>query len=150
MIVNKPIFGEETHHHWMLVMVARIKRIVDIAMSSCDGIIGSCVFTHERKLAYHTDNMRLLQTDLAAMFDSWNAHSSKFTVKNIEFIPVLKRDDGFVAINPDGAIALIVGTGKGVWFVSCFAPMDQDKTGILRECVQAAKLLEASVSIFDV
>ena len=131
-------------------MVTRIRRTVDIAMSNYEGIIGSCVFTGEGVVVYHTENMQLQQDDLVAILDTWNGNVSRFKVKNIEFISALREASGFVAINPDGAIALITGTGRGVWYVSCFAPMDQDKTGILKECIQAAKLLESSVSILDV
>ncbi|NHJ14306.1 MAG: hypothetical protein EAX95_11555 [Candidatus Thorarchaeota archaeon] len=130
-------------------MVSRIRRTVDIAMSNYEGIIGSCVFTSEGHVVYCTENMRLSESDLVSILDSWNGRNPSFLVKSIEFIPVMMESSGFVAINPAGAVSLIVGTGKGVWFVSCFAPMDQDKAGILKECIQAAKLLEASVSIFD-
>ena len=131
-------------------MVMRIRRTVDIAMSNYDGIIGSCVFSFEGKVAYHTENMELDPADLVAIFGAWNDNSSNFSVKHIQFMAAMRESSGFVAINPEGAVALIVGTGKGVWFVSCFAPMDQDKSGILRECIQAAKLLETSVSVLDV
>lgn len=131
-------------------MVIRIKRTIDIAMSNYEGIIGSCVFSYEGKVAYQTENMALDPADLVAIFESWNGQRSGFAVKHIQFMPAMREDSGFVAINPKGAVALIVGTGKGVWFVSCFAPMDQDKSGILRECIQAAKLLETSVSILDI
>ncbi|MHA2192719.1 MAG: hypothetical protein ACXAAR_04755 [Candidatus Thorarchaeota archaeon] len=128
----------------------RIKRTVDIAMSNYEGIIGSSVFSYEGKVAYATDNMQLDVHDLHAIFSAWNGGSTNFSVKHISFMTAMAETNGFVAINPEGAISLIVGTGKGVWFVSCFAPMDQDKSGILRECVQAAKLLETSVSVLDV
>jgi hypothetical protein len=131
-------------------MVMRIKRTVDIAMSNYEGIIGSSVFSYEGKVAYATDNMQLDVHDLHAIFSAWNGGSTNFSVKHISFMTAMAETNGFVAINPEGAISLIVGTGKGVWFVSCFAPMDQDKSGILRECVQAAKLLETSVSVLDV
>jgi hypothetical protein len=131
-------------------MVMRIKRTVDIAMSNYEGIIGSCVFSYEGNIAYSTTNMELDPADLVAIFEAWNGQTSSFTVKLIQFMPAMREDSGFVAINPEGAVALIVGTGKGVWFVSCFAPMDQDKSGILRECIQAAKLLETSVSVLDI
>ncbi|MFX1368920.1 MAG: hypothetical protein ACFFAY_10005 [Promethearchaeota archaeon] len=128
----------------------RIKRTVDIAMSNYEGIIGSCVFSYEGKIAYQTENMKLDPTDLIAIFEAWNGLRSNLAVKHIHFMPAMREDSGFVAINPEGAVVLIVGTGKGVWFVSCFAPMDHDKSGILRECIQAAKLLETSVSVLDV
>ncbi|MHA1926054.1 MAG: hypothetical protein ACW974_09075, partial [Candidatus Thorarchaeota archaeon] len=131
-------------------MVMRIKRTVDIAMSNYEGIIGSSVFSYEGRVAYATDNMQLDVHDLHAIFSAWNDGSTNFSVKHISFMTAMAETNGFVAINPEGAISLIVGTGKGVWFVSCFASMDQDKSGILRECVQAAKLLETSVSVLDV
>jgi hypothetical protein len=131
-------------------MVMRIKRTVDIAMSNYEGIIGSAVFSYEGRVAYATENMQLDTNDLHAIFSAWNGSTTNFNVKNISFLTAMAEKNGFVAINPEGAIGLIVGTGKGVWFVSCFAPMDQDKSGILRECVQAAKLLETSVSVLDV
>ncbi len=128
----------------------RIKRTVDIAMSNYEGIIGSAVFSYEGKVAYATDNMQLDLQDLHTILNAWNGGTNNFNVKQISFLTAMAENNGFVAINPEGAISLIVGTGKGVWFVSCFAPMDQDKSGILRECVQAAKLLETSVSVLDV
>jgi hypothetical protein len=131
-------------------MVMRIKRTIDIAMSNYEGIMGSAVFSDEGRIAYATENMQLAATDLHAIFSAWNGWTGSFVVKQISFLSAMTEMNGFVAINPEGAIALIVGTGKGVWFVSCFAPMDQDKSGILRECIQAAKLLETSVSVLDV
>ena len=130
-------------------MVMRIKRTIDIAMSNYEGIIGSAVFSFEGRVAYATENMLLDANDLHAIFSAWNGGTTNFNVKQIPFLTAMTEKDGFVAINPEGAIGLMVGTGKGVWFVSCFAPMDQDKSGILRECIQAAKLLEASVSVLN-
>ena len=106
-------------------MVMRIKRTVDIAMSNFEGIVGSCIFSYEGKVAYNTENMLLEPADLVAIFSAWNDQITEFTVKHIHFMSAMKESSGFVAINPEGAVALIVGTGKGVWFVSCFAPMDQ-------------------------
>jgi hypothetical protein len=131
-------------------MVMRIKRTIDIAMSNYEGIIGSSVFSYEGNVAFATDNMRLDSHDLHAILSAWEGGPSNFMVKQVSFLTAMADKNGFVAINPEGAISLIVGTGKGVWFVSCFAPMDQDKSGILRECIQAAKLLETSVSVLDV
>jgi hypothetical protein len=131
-------------------MVMRIKRTIDIAMSNYEGIIGSAVFSYEGRVAYATENMQLDANDLHAIFSSWNGGTASFNVKQVSFLTAMTEKNGFVAINPEGAVGLIVGTGKGVWFVSCFAPMDQDKTGILRECIQAAKVLETSVSVLDV
>ncbi len=131
-------------------MVMRIKRTVDIAMSNYEGIIGACVFNYEGRVAYANENMQLDVQDLRTILGAWNGEYQSFIVKHIAFLTAMAEKNGFVAINPDGAVSLIVGTGKGVWFVSCFAPMDQDKNGIMRECIQAAKLLETSVSVFDV
>ncbi len=128
----------------------RIKRTIDIAMSNYEGIIGSSVFSYEGNVAYATDNMQLDSHDLHAILTAWEGGPSSFNVKQVSFVTAMAEKNGFVAINPEGAISLIVGTGKGGWFVSCFAPMDQDKSGILRECIQAAKLLETSVSVLDV
>ncbi|MFX0045138.1 MAG: hypothetical protein ACFE8Z_04770 [Candidatus Hermodarchaeota archaeon] len=131
-------------------MVMRIKRTIDIAMSNYSGIMGFCVFTYEGHVAYASENMQLDPQSLSAILDAWNRFHQCFTMKNIPFLTAMADENGFVAINPDGAISLIAGTGKGVWFVSCFAPMDEDKNGIMRECIQSAKLLETSVSILDV
>ncbi|MHA1813919.1 MAG: hypothetical protein ACTSYX_10870 [Candidatus Thorarchaeota archaeon] len=131
-------------------MVMRIKRTVDIAMSNYPGIIGACVFDYEGRAVYSTENMQLTSEDVLAIIRAWTHSQQSFEVKQIAFLTALAEKNGFVAINPEGAVSLIVGTGKGVWFVTCFAPMDKDKAGILRECIQAAKNLEASVSVFDV
>ncbi|MHA2380265.1 MAG: hypothetical protein ACXADO_12770 [Candidatus Thorarchaeota archaeon] len=128
----------------------RIKRTADIAMSNYEGIIGFCVFTYEGRVAYASENMQLDVHSVNSIFEAWNSSQQSFTLKHVPFLTAMAEKNGFVGINPDGAISLVVGTGKGVWFVSCFAPMDQDKTGIMRECVQAAKLLEASVSVLDI
>lgn len=131
-------------------MVMRIKRTVDIAMSNYAGIIGVCVFSYEGRVAYASENMQLDPQSLSIVLEAWNRSLPSFTVKNIPFLTAMADKNGLVAINPDGAISLIAGTGKGVWFVSCFAPMDEDKNGIMRECIQSAKLLETSVSVLDV
>ncbi|MCK5266319.1 MAG: hypothetical protein KAR03_11990, partial [Candidatus Thorarchaeota archaeon] len=81
---------------------------------------------------------------------AWNGQFQNFQLKGVSFVTALTTEQGFVAINPEGAVSLICGTGKGVWFIAVFAPMDVDKEGILKECIQAAKNLEASVSIFDI
>ncbi len=128
----------------------RIKRTVDITMSNYSAITGACVFDYEGRVVYTTENMQLGFEDTATIMDAWRHQQKMFKVKNIDFLTALTERDGFVAINPDGAVSLIVGTGKGVWFVAYFAPMDVDKAGILRESIQAAKNLEASVSVFDV
>ena len=126
----------------------RIRRTIDIAMSNYSEIVGSCVFSYEGKMAYATENMRL-ETDIQSILDAWNQQLSQFQAKGIQFLTAMADSNGLVGINPEGAIAFICGTGKGVWFVSCFALMDADKNGILKECVQAAKNLETSVSIFE-
>ncbi|NHI90254.1 MAG: hypothetical protein EAX87_12080 [Candidatus Thorarchaeota archaeon] len=130
-------------------MVMRIKRTIDIAMSNYTEITGFCVFTYEGKVAYASENMDIAG-EISTIVEAWNGHLQSFTLKNIEFLRALATEQGFVAINPDGAVSLICGTGKGVWFVAVFTRMDVDKEGILRECIQAAKNLETSVSIFDV
>ncbi len=130
-------------------MVIRVKRTIDIAMANYTEIIGFSVFTYEGRVAYASDNMDI-SGEIGAIIQSWNGQSQQFMLKGISLIAALTTNQGFVAINPDGAVSFICGTGKGVWFVSVFAPMDVDKQGILRECVQAAKNLETSVSIFDI
>jgi hypothetical protein len=130
-------------------MVMRIKRTVDIAMSNYTEIVGFSVFSYEGKVAYHSENMDIGEW-LQTIIQAWNGELSEFSMKNLTFVTALNTKNEFVAINPQGATSFICGTGKGVWFVAVFAPMDSDKTGILRECVQAAKNLETSVSIFDV
>ncbi|MFW9806766.1 MAG: hypothetical protein ACFFFK_08565 [Candidatus Thorarchaeota archaeon] len=127
----------------------RVKRTIDIAMSNYTEITGYCVFTYEGKVAYASDNMNIAE-EIGTIIQAWNGHLRNFTLKNITFLSALATEHGFVAINPEGAVSLICGTGKGVWFVSVFTGMDVDKDGILRECIQAAKNLETSVSIFDV
>ena len=130
-------------------MVVRIKRTIDIAMSNYTEIIGFSVFNCEGKVAYASDNMDIVN-ELTTILRAWNGHQSNFISKNVLFITALNTEQQFVAINPEGAVSLIIGTNKGVWFVAVFAPMDVDKEGILRECIQAAKNLEVSVSVFDV
>ena len=130
-------------------MVMRVKRTAEIIMSNYQEILGSCVFTYEGRIAHANENMQI-QEDIPAILTAWKEGLQTFSVKQMQFIVALNSSDGFVAINPDGAVGFICGTGKGVWFVSVFAPMDADKSGILRECVQAAKNLESSVSIFEI
>ena len=129
-------------------MVMRVKRTADIIMSNYQEIMGSCVFTYEGRIAYASDNMQITE-DIPSIIQTWKSRLQNFSIKNMAFLVALNSEDGFVAINPDGAVGFICGTGKGVWFVSVFAPMDADKSGILRECIQAARNLESSVSIFD-
>ncbi|TFH04653.1 MAG: hypothetical protein E4H14_14290 [Candidatus Thorarchaeota archaeon] len=130
-------------------MAMRVRRTIDIAVSNYTEIIGFCAFTYERKVAYASDNMEI-GGELETIIQAWNGQFQTFQMKGVSFITALSTEQGFVAINPDGAVSLICATGKGVWFVSVFAPMDVDKEGILKECIQAAKNLETSVSIFDI
>jgi hypothetical protein len=130
-------------------MVMRIKRTIDIAMSNYSEITGFSVFNCEGKVAYASDNMDIAN-ELTTILQAWNGQQPNFILKNVSFITALNTERQFVAINPEGAVSLIVGTNKGVWFVAVFAPMDVDKEGILSECIQAAKNLEVSVSVFDV
>ncbi len=130
-------------------MVMRVKRTIDIAMSNYTEIVGFCVFTYEGRVAYASDNMQI-SGDINTLVQAWNGQFQNFQLKGVSFITALTTEQGFVAINPEGAVSLICGTGKGVWFISVFAPMDVDKEGILKECIQASKNLEASVSIFDI
>ena len=129
-------------------MAMRVKRTIDIAMSNYTEIVGFCAFTFEGKVAYASDNMEI-SGELDTILKAWNGEFQNFQLKGLSFITALTTNQKFVAINPEGAISLICATGKGVWFVSVFAPMDVDKEGILRECLQAAKNLESSVSVFD-
>ncbi len=125
-----------------------MKRTVDIAMSNYENIIGSCAFTYEGKLAYATENM-YIESDIPMILEIWRTAGPSLIVKGLSFIIALSAKEGIVGINPDGAIGFVCGTGKGVWFVAAFVPLDADKNGILRECVQASKSLESSVSIFE-
>ncbi len=127
----------------------RVKRTIDIAMGNYTEIKGFSVFSYEGNVAYASDNMDIAN-EIVSIIQAWNGHQPNFILKNISFITALRTEHGFVAINPDGAVSLICGTNKGVWFVAVFAPMNVDKEGILKECIQAAKNLEVSVSIFDV
>ncbi len=131
-------------------MAMRVKRTVEIAMSNYDCISGACAITYERNIGYSTENMQLSSEEADQIVRAWNGEISNLMIKHIPFIVALHDKHGVVAINPEGATSLVAGTGKGVWFVCCFAPMDQDKFGLMNECVQAAKNLETSVSIFDV
>lgn len=130
-------------------MVMRVKRTIEIALSNYTEIQGYCVFTYEGKVAYASENMNITN-EISTIVKAWNGQSPKFNLKGLAFITALTTNQGFVAINPDGAVSLICGTGKGVWFIAVFTAMDVDKEGILRECIQAAKNLETSVSIFDI
>jgi hypothetical protein len=126
----------------------RVKRTVDIIMSNYEEILGTCVFTYDARVAYANENMQI-QEDILEILKAWKARAQSFSAKQLTFLVAMNSDNGFVGINPNGAVGFICGTGKGVWFVSVFVPMDADKSGILRECVQAAKNLESSVSVFD-
>ena len=118
-------------------------------MSNYTEIVGYCVFTYEGRVAYASENMEI-SSELNTIIKAWNGQHQSFKLKGVNFLTALTTNQGFVAINPEGAVSLICATGKGVWFVSVFAPMDVDKNGILRECIQAAKNLETSVSVFDI
>ena len=131
-------------------MSARIQRTIQIAMSNYSEITGACVFSVESKTGYMTENLQLKKDDFDILLKAWNGEMNQFVLKNIPFITVLKNNSSLVAINPSGATSMIMATGKGVWFMIAFAPMDADKSGILRECIQAAKNLETSVSIYDI
>jgi hypothetical protein len=130
-------------------MAMRIKRTIEIMLSNYNNIMGACVFSYEGKIAYTTDNMNITQ-DINQIIHTWKSIGQSLYVHNIPFIVALTTAEGLVAINPDGAVAFVLGTGKGVWFVSIMAPMDADKHSLLKECIQAAKNLETSVSIFDI
>ncbi|MCK5150809.1 MAG: hypothetical protein KAQ65_03170 [Candidatus Thorarchaeota archaeon] len=131
-------------------MAMRVKRTVEIAMSNYDTVSGACAFTYERKIGYATDNMQLTSEEVDLILRAWNGEFTNFTVKHLPLMIAMNDKSGLVAINTDGASSLIMGTGKGVWFICFFAPMDADKFGIMKECIQSAKNLEASVSIFDI
>lgn len=128
----------------------RIRRTIDIAMSNYEGIMGAAVFTYEGRVVFTSENMEISDSDTNCIVHAWNSGQNQFTVKHIPFLTAMSTQNGLVGINPDGAVSIVCGTGKGVWFVAAFVPMDEDKHGILKECIQAAKLLETSVSIFDV
>lgn len=130
-------------------MVMRVKRAIEIALSNYSEIIGFSVFTYEGKVAYSSDNMEI-SSEISTIIQAWSSRFQNFSLKGLSFITALATNQGFVAINPDGAVSFVCGTGKGVWFVSVFTPMDADKEGILRECIRVAKNLETSISIFDV
>ena len=131
-------------------MSMRVKRTVEIVLSNYDNIAGACAFTYERKIAYSTENMQFTPEEVDVILKAWNGEFTNFTVKYMPLMVALRDERGLVTVNTDGATSLVMGTGKGVWFLCVFVPMDADKFGIMQECVQAAKNLEASVSIFDV
>ncbi len=127
----------------------RIKRAIDIAMENFQEIIDTCVFTYEGRVIHSPKGM-LGNDDVRVILNAWNNNIASFQIKDVEFLTVLKEKQSFVAINPDGAVSLIVTTGKGVWFVAALIPMDVDKNPIVNEGIQIAKNLEATVSVFDV
>lgn len=131
-------------------MSMRVKRTVDILLSNYDEISAACAFSYERKIAYTTENMQLTPEEADLILRAWNGEFTNFSVKHMPLMVALCDERGLVTVNTEGATSMILGTGKGVWFVCVFASMDADKFGIMQECVQAAKNLEASVSIFDV
>ncbi len=118
-------------------------------MSTSDQIVGACAFTYEGRTVYWTENMDI-GDDVPALLQAWRTGANSVTIKGIPFVVVMGGNDGLVAVNPDGAVSLVCGTGKGVWFVAVFATGDADKYTLLKECVQAAKNIEVSVSVFDV
>lgn len=130
-------------------MAMRIRRTIGIAVGNYTEIVGFSVFTYEGKVAYASDNMDIAD-DIPTIIEAWNGGIQSLNIKHVPFVTALNNEREFVAINPEGSIGFICATGKGVWFVSVFVPMDADKSGIVRECIQAAKNLEASVSIFDI
>jgi hypothetical protein len=130
-------------------MAMRIKRTIDIAVSNYEEIIGYSVFDYEGRVVHESENMQI-QSDVPAVLQAWNGGVNSLSVKHFPMIVAQADKSGFVAISTDGSISLVVGTGKGVWFVSVFVPMNVDKNPILNECIQAAKNLESSVSVFDV
>jgi len=97
-------------------MVMRVKRTIDIAMSNYTEIIGFSVFTYEGKVVYASDNMNISE-DIGIIINAWNGVFQQFSLKGVSFLSALSTNQGFVAINPDGAVSFICGTGKGVWFV---------------------------------
>ncbi|MBN2229016.1 MAG: hypothetical protein JW779_05435 [Candidatus Thorarchaeota archaeon] len=131
-------------------MSIRVKRAIEITMLNYDCITAASAITYERRIGFATDNMQLSPEEIDQIVRAWNGDISHLMIKHIPFIVVLHDKNGVVAVNPEGATSLVVGTGKGVWFVCVFVPMDQDKFGIMNACVQAAKNLETSVSIFDI
>jgi len=146
---SRKLFLQKINGIFDFTMAMRVKRTIDIAMSNYTEIIGFSVFTYEGRVAYASENMEI-SGEIDTIVQAWNGQYQNFSLKGLSFLTALKTNQGFVAINPEGAVSLICGTGKGVWFVSVFTPMDVDKDGILRECIQASKNLEASVSIFDI
>ncbi|MFW9953578.1 MAG: hypothetical protein ACFFD3_03415 [Candidatus Thorarchaeota archaeon] len=131
-------------------MSVRVKRAIDIMISNYDCILGACAFTYERKLGFSTENMQLSEEELNLILRAWAGELQQFTLKYMNLLVALNDKQGLVTINPQGATSLVMGTGKGIWYVCAFVPMDQDKFGIMNECVQAAKNLETSVSIFEI
>ncbi len=119
-------------------------------MSNYECILGAAVFTYEGRVVYTSENMAISEIDTSTIVHAWRNNLAEFSVKQIPFLTAVATKNGLVGLNPDGAVSLICGTGKGVWFVAVFVPMDENKEGVLKECVQAAKNLETSVSILDV
>ncbi len=119
-------------------------------MSNYECILGTAVFTYEGRVVYASENMMINELDTSTIVNAWRENLPQFCVKQIPFLTAMATKNGLVGINPDGAVSLICATGKGVWFVAVFVPMDENKEGVLKECIQAAKNLESSVSILDV
>ena len=94
-------------------MVMRVKRTIDIAMSNYTEIVGYSVFTYEGRVAYASENMEI-SNEINTIIQAWNGKFQSFELKGVSFISALTTEQGFVAINPEGAISLICATGKGV------------------------------------
>ncbi|MHA2352923.1 MAG: hypothetical protein ACXABX_07370, partial [Candidatus Thorarchaeota archaeon] len=77
------------------IMVMRIKRTIDIAMSNYTEITGFCVFTYEGKVAYASENMNI-GGEIGTIIQAWNGHLQSFTLKNIAFLKALATEQGFV------------------------------------------------------
>jgi hypothetical protein len=131
-------------------MAMRIRRSIEIMLSNYVCISGACAATYEGTIGYATDNMKITEDEIGQIARAWNGQLQSLTIRYMPLLVALVDSHGLVAINPDGATSLVMGTGKGVWYVCAFIPMDQDKSSIMRECIQVAKNLEASVSIFDI
>lgn len=119
-------------------------------LSNFEFISGACAATYERAIGYSTDNMKMPEEEIDQIIRAWNGQIQSLTIGYVPLLVAFVDSHSLVAINPDGATSLVVGTGKGVWFVCAFIPMNQDKSGVMRECIQVAKNLETSVSVLDI
>lgn len=147
---TKNLFQDTRESIADIPMALRIKRSIEIMLSNFEYISGACAATYERAIGYSTDNMKMTNDEVDQIIRAWNGQLQNLTVGYVPLLVAFVDSHSLVAINPDGATSLVVGTGKGVWFVCAFIPMDQDKSGVMRECIQVAKNLEASVSVFDI